>query len=268
MRIPTIPHDIKAFLKETSKGIESIWAKFKGRIVRKNLAKAKFIQKKLSNTQEGPGTKRLSERTVQQHQGNVSLGSKRKGFLDQTEGKKVSELSRQEQLGLEAIELIERLNKSLISGKPKQRIAALGALMMNVHDLCFLEKGSEFGADDIGDVLSKLLDSMTIDPDQVEVLVREMTNPKGGMQDLFSVQLVGYYQKNGEPKNATYHISISESLSPTAKECVIMTPIFLRCLSEKVAPDQSDEVMRQYSHMKDPAPSVRQKVFKAMLKIQ
>jgi hypothetical protein len=273
----TISRAVKSFAREhfTRAGISRNWAKFKGKLVRSHNSEARLSGKSKSDSKSDskPEGKGVHFRKAQESVPNpyVSVRFKEVKPDVEVESKPVSsavEKLTTEEVEALAIKALQEFMHSVCVGTPEQRIYKLSEIMRHVHTLCLENKGPAFGVDDIAHTLEDLLNRIPVEKGMANVLARELSSSTGAMQDLFAVQLVAYYRLDGQPKARQTELSLSNHLSHTANECIVMTPVLIRLLAEKVARGNVDEIIRQFAYMKDPSQERLRPVFNAMLRVE
>ncbi|MGI9280296.1 MAG: hypothetical protein ACR2PX_11820 [Endozoicomonas sp.] len=271
----TVTRAIKTFARNhfTVEGIKKDWASFKGKLVETRKGEAKVSSSKKKSTHPSPEKNildRKSERAKPNPYVSVRLDEKGKPEI-QSEPKTVEASVTQlpiEEVEARATKALQECIHAICVGDAGQRIHKLSEVMRHVHTICLERKGEAFGTEDIGQTLEELLDRIPLHKGVSKVLARELSRTTGAMQDLFSVQLVAYYKRDFSPKVRQTDLSLTNNLSHTANECIVMTPVLVRLLAEKVAPDQADAITRQFAYMKDPSPERLRPVFNAMLRIE
>ncbi|WP_062267798.1 hypothetical protein [Endozoicomonas arenosclerae] len=266
---------VRTFVRDhlSLEGIKKDWANFRGKLVERRKGEAKVSGSKKASTSTS-AKKHILDRKGASTKPNpyVSFRLDEKGKPEVQVEKKVVEPT-VSQLPIEEVEAratkaLQECIHDICVGDAARRIHKLSEVMRHVHRICLERKGKEFGTEDIGNTLEDLLNRIPLNQGVSKVLARELSSSEGAMQDLFAVQLPAYYKRDFSPKVRQTDLSLTNDLSHTANECMVMTPVLVRLLAEKVAPDQADEITRQFAYMKDPSPERLRPVFSAMLRVE
>ncbi|KEQ18401.1 hypothetical protein [Endozoicomonas numazuensis] len=265
---------IKTFARThfTVDGLKKDWASFRGMLVKKRKGTTPIFEHKHALTRSRK-EKNILDRQAHEREPNqyvsFRLDEKRKPNI-QLKPKSIETTVNPlsiEEVELRATKALNECIHAMCVGDAGHRIHKLSEVMRYVHMICLEKTGNAYGTEDIGHTLEDLLNRIALNQGVANVLARELSSTEGAMQDLFAVQLVAYYKRDFSPKMRLTDLSLSNALSHTANECMVMTPVLVRLLAEKVAPDRADEITRQFACMKDPNPERLGPVFNAMLRI-